>query len=59
MSFITKIEKEFPDFTLLHLEDGRVVGITNECIVVYDNIDDVWEGETKNRPTITLHKDNW
>jgi hypothetical protein len=56
MSFITKIEKEFPDFTLLHLQDGRVVGITEECIVVYENIDDVYEGETKDRPTITLYK---
>jgi predicted GH43/DUF377 family glycosyl hydrolase len=56
MSFITKIEKEFPDLTLIHLEDGRVVGINSECIVVYTSIDDVYEGETKDRPTLTLYK---
>jgi predicted GH43/DUF377 family glycosyl hydrolase len=56
MSFVTKIEKEFPDLTLIHLEDGRVVGINSECIVVYTSIDDVYEGETMDRPTITLNK---
>ena len=57
MSFITKIEKEYPDFTLLHLEDGRVIGITQECVVLYENIDDVYEGETKDRPTLNLYKE--
>lgn len=56
MSFVTKIEKEFPDLTLVHLNDGRVVGINSECIVVYASIDDVYEGETIDRPSITLNK---
>lgn len=56
MSFVTKIEKEFPDLTLVHLNDGRVVGINSECIVVYASIDDVYEGETMDRPSITLNK---
>jgi hypothetical protein len=54
MTFIVKIEKEFQDLTLLHLKDGRVIGINAECIVVYENEDDLWEGETKTRPTIQL-----
>ena len=58
MSFITKIEKEFPDVTFLHLFDGRIIGIDSESIVVYENIDDVYEGETKDRPTLTLYKGN-
>jgi hypothetical protein len=56
MSFITKIEQEYPDFYVLHLEDGRVIGITQECVVVYENIDDVYEGETKDRPTLNLEE---
>ena len=44
MSFITKIAQEYPDFYVIHLEDGRVIGITQECVVVYENIDDVYEG---------------
>jgi len=57
MSFITKIEQEYPDFYVLHMEDGRVIGITSECIVVYENIDDVFEGGLKDRPTISLIKE--
>jgi hypothetical protein len=58
MSFITKIEQEYPDFYVIHLEDGRVIGITQECVVVYENIDDVYEGATKDRPMINLTKEN-
>ena len=57
MSFITKIEQEYPDFYVIHLEDGRVIGITPECVVVYENIDDVFEGGLKDRPTINLIKE--
>jgi hypothetical protein len=51
---IDKIEQEFPDLTLVHLKDGRVIGINSECVVLYANIDDFWEGETTDRPTINL-----
>lgn len=57
MSFITKIEQEYPDFYILHMEDERVIGITSDCIVVYENIDDVFEGGLKDRPTISLIKE--
>lgn len=57
MSFITKIEQEYPDFYVLHMGDGRVIGITSDCIVVYENIDDVFEGGLKDRPTINLIKE--
>lgn len=57
MGFITKIEQEYPDFYILHMEDGRVIGITTDCIVVYENIDDVFEGGLKDRPTISLIKE--
>lgn len=51
---IEKIEFEYPDFHIVHLKDGRVIGITGECIVLYSSIDDVWEGDTVDRPTINL-----
>ena len=37
MSFITKIAQEYPDFYVIHLEDGRVIGITQECVVEYED----------------------
>lgn len=57
MSFINKIEQEYPDFYVLHMEDGRVIGITRDCIVVYESIDDVYEGGLKDRPMINLIQD--
>jgi len=57
MSFVTKIQREFPDLTLLYLQDGRVIGVDNESIVIYENIEEVWDGKTKDRPTLTLYKE--
>ena len=51
---IDKIEQEYPDLTLVHLKDGRVIGINAECVVLYSDIDDVFEGGLKDRPTINL-----
>ena len=56
MSFVTKIQREFPDLTLLHLEDGRVIGVDSESVVVYKDINDVFEGVTMDRPSLTLYK---
>jgi hypothetical protein len=54
---IESIEFEYPDLHLVHLKDGRVIGINTECIVLYSSIDDVWEGDCHtDRPTIQLHK---
>jgi hypothetical protein len=54
--FVTKIWKEYPDLTLLLLEDGRVIGVDGESVVVYKDINDVFEGVTMDRPTLTLYK---
>jgi len=51
---IEKIEFEFPDLHLIHLKDGRVIGLNDECVVLYKSIDDVYEGATEDRPTINL-----
>lgn len=39
---------------LVHLSGGRVLGITDECIVLYDNLMDFEDSQTTNRPTIYL-----
>ena len=55
---IEKIEFEYPDLHLVHLKDGRVIGINTDCIVLYSSINDVWEGNCfEDRPTINLYKE--
>ena len=39
---------------LIHLHDGRVVGISGEYIVLYKNLADFEDSETTDRPTIYL-----
>lgn len=55
--FIAKIEFEYPDLHLVHLKDGRVIGINQECIVLYESIDAFWECATNELPTINLQKE--
>ena len=31
---------------LIHLKDGRVVGINDECLCIYTSADAFWDGET-------------
>ena len=56
MSNIQKIELEYPDLNLIYLKDGRIVGIDNASIVLYDNFEDVFSGGNKNYPHIDLTK---
>jgi len=39
---------------LLTLKDGRVVGISEDSIVLYDNLDDFEKNEGRERPMIGL-----
>jgi hypothetical protein len=36
------------------LNDGRIVGINEECIVLYKSLEDFHNCETRNRPNIDL-----
>jgi hypothetical protein len=36
------------------LNDGRVLGIDGECVVLYESMDDFLQFETKTRKTISL-----
>ena len=58
MRFITCIEEweqggPVP-VDLIHLRDGRIVGIDGEYIVLYKSLADFEDAETTERPTIYL-----
>lgn len=36
------------------LKDGRVLGINEECVVLYESMDDFWDCENKDRPALTI-----
>jgi hypothetical protein len=52
--FISKVEEVFPALHLIHLKDGRVVGINSECIVLYENEEAFYECATNELPMISL-----
>jgi hypothetical protein len=58
MKFITGLSQYEPrgpiTIDLIHLWDGRVLGITNECVVLYKNMSDFDNAEETNRPMIDL-----
>jgi len=39
---------------LVHLPDGRVLGVNDECVVLYASIDDFLSGGASHAPTIDL-----
>jgi len=41
----------------IHLKDGRVLGVSGDCVVLYDNMEDFHSFETKDRQCINLAKD--
>lgn len=53
-TFIEKVELDFPEFYQIHLKDGRVIGITSDCVVLYESAAEVFEGGLKERQTINL-----
>jgi hypothetical protein len=42
---------------LVHLPDGRVLGVNDECVVLYSSLDDFLFGGTSDAPTIDLLED--
>lgn len=57
MSNIQKIDFVYPDVDLIHLKDGRIVGISTDCIVLYASIEAFEECATNDLPTINLSKE--
>jgi hypothetical protein len=46
------------DVDFVHLPDGRVIGINDECIVLYESMTDFYECETTDRQVIDLLKNS-
>lgn len=40
----------------IHLPDGRVIGVNEDCIVLYNSMRDFELGESDNPPSINLYK---
>lgn len=39
------ITEEHLGLDLIHLKDGRVIGINSECVCLYASDDAIWNGE--------------
>jgi hypothetical protein len=39
---------------LVILKDGRVLGISEDCVCLYKSIDDFWDATPETKPTIEL-----
>jgi hypothetical protein len=50
---IIEITFEYPDVHLIHLKDGRIIGINDEFICLYKDMDQFYFS-TENIPTINL-----
>jgi hypothetical protein len=61
MKFIKKIESHETGggctVEFVTLADGRVLGINDECVVLYESMDDFYECYTSNRQIIDLCKE--
>ena len=51
---IKEITYEYPDVHLIHLKDGRIIGINEECICLYKDFDQFYECGIDDIPTILL-----
>ena len=60
MKFITGLSQYEPrgpiTIDFVHLWDGRVLGINNECVVLYKDMDDFENAEGNHRQMIDLTK---
>jgi hypothetical protein len=39
---------------IITLWDGRVIGLNDECAVLYDSIEAFWDGGSNNLPAFTI-----
>ena len=57
-AFIDRVETEqtggniMVDFVIL--KDGRVLGVSEDCVCLYKSLDDFWDATSENKPTIEL-----
>lgn len=54
---ISEITYEYPDVHVIHLKDGRIIGINSESICLYKDFDEFYNCGTNDIPTISLSKE--
>ena len=52
--YVKAMEHVYPDCDLITLADGRVLGISKEYVMLYDNMDDFYNCDPSDKPTIDL-----
>lgn len=56
MEHIKEIMQDgYPIIDLIILKDGRVLGVDDDSIVLYNSLDDFYSMESKDRQIIKLH----
>jgi hypothetical protein len=40
----------------IHLKDGRIIGLNDECAVLYDSMDEFWECGSDAKPSFDIPK---
>ena len=55
MTYIDKVETGEHRVDLITLKDGRVLGIDDACVVLYENMQDYTDKITKARQCIDLY----
>jgi len=53
---IVEITFEYPDVHLIHLKDGRIIGINSEYVCLYKDFDEFYDCGTHDIPTINLNQ---
>ena len=53
---VDKVEFVYPDVDLVHLKDGRVIGISLDCVVLYESRGAFDTCSSNDLPTISLVK---
>ena len=58
-AFIKKVESELGNYALdlITLKDGRVLGISDDSVVLYTDMQDYLDNETKSRQCIDLYSE--
>ncbi len=57
MTYIDKIDTDEHRVDLITLKDGRVLGVSDDSVVLYENIQDYIDNITKSRQCIDLYSE--
>lgn len=57
MTYIDKIDTDEHRVDLITLKDGRVLGVSDDSVVLYENMQDYIDNITKSRQCIDLYSE--